>query len=584
MQWLFKRLLALAASAGLAAHMSAAASPQELDKAIKAQFTKTTSTGSAVNAARLRLSAVELQKLEDWLAQAEGKGLTPIDHNDPRDREGLDLLRRLGGYPTRSTYLSTLASLRSPTAVTTDPACKAFLAEYQSNGLFLDLGQKDGKLMATVLQANAHANLPRVRFASMIQVIDSDKNPVTSGDGLGHDKPVLVTYAPPAPGAYRPHKPPRAAVEFTVFKEDGTPCSYRDVKAMMPWPQTISVKAPNNTRSNSRTVLCLNRSHPDKDWPGGCDFGPFPQAKHETGWAVIVPQEGEILLQGPVATKADGSVDADLQVTAINSQNGTTCQGQDVDVGKSVLAATKIDPKNPNKISWSLLGDKAPTFGQTCYDAHSGLHFNMFWNIRVKSGAKSQGVNAIVSNTLTQGSYSTLIVPDVDLQFGCLPGGTLVTMANGDRKPIEKIVNGELVLGADGKPWEVWSRMAGDELSLVQIVAADGSTVSASETHPVIVGEEPDGRPRALPASQLKTGMPLKTSLGKSTVASVTKIAYDGHVYNLAIRLPGVDKQAPEGGNFYADGILVGDQTMQGKATSITAQANSASEQIGRNP
>jgi hypothetical protein len=536
-----------------------------LDDAIKAQFTKLQNLK-----AKPALTPEQHRKLENWLAQADGKGLVPIDHNDPRDVEGLDLFRRLSGYQSRTDYLKAIAKVQPKTALSRDDSvCSDFLAKYQSNGLFLDLGRKDDSLMATALQANADDGLPKVAFGNLLTVIDSNKKAVTSGDGLGDLNPILVTYAPPQPGAYDPNKPPRAAAEFTVFKEDGTPCSYRDVKSMMAWPSSINVQAPNNTRTNSKTVLCLNRANPDPSWPQACDFGPFPQAKHDSGWAVIVPQQGEILLPSPVKIKTDGSVDADLRVTAINSNNGITCQGQNVDVGKTVLAASKVDPNNSSKVTWSLLADQAPTFGQTCYDAHTGLNFNMYWNVRTQAGP----VTAIVSNTLTQGSYNTLIVPAVDLQFGCLPAGTQVTLANGEKKAIEAIINGDLVLGSDGKPWEVVNRMVGEDLSLVEILGANGTIVKASVTHPIIIGHETDGRPRAQPAAKIQAGTALITAAGMTTVLSATRIFYDGPVYNIAIRPQG-STEMPEGGAFYADGVLVGDQIMQGMNEPTPARNN----------
>ncbi|WP_256081071.1 Hint domain-containing protein [Massilia sp. YIM B04103] len=570
MQGIGKWLMALAALTACVASAARPVAEHTLDKAVKAQFTKL----PAKSKARQPLSLQERQQLEDWLARAEDKGIVSIDHNDPRDLEGQDLQRRLHGYAPRSTHLRALARRHPQTGRSGDPACQAFLAEYRANALFLDVGQKDGMLMATVLQANARGGLQPVTYANLLTVNDSDGNPATSGDGIGHSAAILVTNAPPRAGVYRKEKPPRASAEYTVFMPNGTPCDYREVKTMRPWPQSMAVTAPNNTRGNSKTVLCLNRANPDPNWPQPCDFGPFPQAKHATGWAVVVPQEGEIVLPGPVATKADGSVDADLRVTAINMKDGQTCQGQDVDVGKAVLAAAKVDPQNASKVRWTLTKDNAPVFGQTCYDSNTGLAFNMFWNIRVNSGAAPLTVTASVSNTLTQGSYNTLIVPAVDLQFGCLPAGTQVTMANGERKAIETIATGDLVLGADGKPWEVWSRMAGEELSLVRITAADGSVVSASEAHPIVVGTERDGRPRAVSAAEVKVGMHLTTSRGASTVASAAKAAYDGRVYNLAIRPQGAGRPAAEGGSFYADGVLVGDQTLQGKISSLASQAD----------
>lgn len=529
-----------------------------------------------------RLTKAEHKQLDAWLEKADGKGLVQVDHGNPDDLRGLDLLRRLAGYQPRSDYLKARSKIDRKTLaadqLNNDVTCKDFLAKYQANGLYLDLGQRDGKMMATALQANARADMPAVKYANVIAIIGSDKKLVTNGDGLANDKPMLVTYAPPKPGVYDKAHPPRAVVEYTVFKEDGTPCSYREVRSVMPWPESINVTAPNNTRPNSKTVLCLNRKNPDGGWPDSCDYGPFTKAKRDTGWAVIVPQQGEIVLPGKVALKPDGTVDADLQVTAINSKNGVTCTGQDVDAGKTVLATATVDPRTGRSVKWSLLGEQAPTFGQTCYEAHTGLAFNMFWNIRMISGGVSQTVTAIVSNTLTQGSYNTQIVPNVDLQFGCLPASTKVTLANGDSEAIERIGKGDLVRGADGKPWQVWSRMVGEDLSLVRIVAADGTEVRTSDTHPVIIGYGADGRPRAVPAVDLRAGMPLVTTTGTSTVVSAVTVPYDGPVYNLAIHPAGDEGATAQGGAFYADGMLVGDQTMQGLISPAPVQAGSTPE------
>lgn len=532
-----------------------------------------------------KLTAAERQELDAWLGAAEGKPRVMIDLRNPGDLRELDLLRRQAGYPKISDYLARLKSSRS----NDDPACAAFLEKYDSNGLFLDVGvTDDGKdLTATTLQANALIGLPPVDFDSMVVVSDAAGEHVTSGTNHGRNAPLLVTRAPPKPGSLAGAKPARAAAVFTVFKSDGTPCAYRVVSGITVAPTAMAVTAPTNKRPNSGTVLCLNRASPDKNWPNACDFGPFSQSKDVGGhWTVVVPVAGSITLPGKVVM--DGNQPAgDLRVTAINTKNGITCAGQTpVDVGKKVLAVSRVT--GDDTIAWSMTAqgtgaDAAPSFGSTCYEQHTGVAFNMAWNLSYLDDKNiPRPVIAIISNVLTQGSFNTLIVPAVDLQFGCLPAGTLIGMADGGTRRIEDIVRGDQVIGTDGRPWTVSSRMDGEDTALVEIEAEDGTRLRASPGHPVIVGHDAKGRLRAVAASDLKVGMPLTTRLGASRVAKAVTVAWEGTVHNLAIRpadAAGDDVAASRGGAFWADGLLVGDQTMQGLLPSAQARADTTDGQ-----
>lgn len=513
--------------------------------------------------ARVPLSPAERKELEAWLQEAMGKDLVPIVQTNEHDLRGLDLLDRDNGHPPRSRLLNLLGGVHklAPKLDT----CPEFLEKHQANGLFLDVGivgdQNSGMLTAATLQAASESK--QLEFGSTVTVYDSDRKFVTQGYARSEGRPILETRAPAKHGTVNEQREPQTVAVFTLFEEDGTPCPYRKVVAFAPPPSEIDVSAPNNAKQR-KTVICLNRGDPQPPtWPNPCDFGPFSQSKGVDGkWDVVVPMAGVIKMPYEVVLKGDGSIDGDLRVTAINSQNGTTCAGQGKDLGAQVLAKSTVADKN--NVVWSILGSNALVFGRTCYQQHSGLAFNMTWNVNVKMPSGNRLIAAMVSNTGGQSSANTLIVEPVDLQWGCLPGGTLVTLADGSRKPIENIAPDDLVLGPDGKPWHVATHIKGDDAGLIEVRAADGTIARMTMEHPVITGRDRHGRLRWTTASRLAVGMGLITAKGPSKVAAVEHVAFRGSVYNMALRPLGTDKTPASGSAFYADGLLVGDQTMQG--------------------
>lgn len=538
-----------------------------IEAAINAQYAyQPPRAAMATGKARAALSVDERSQLTNWMREADGKGLVRVDLTSPREVKMLDLMHKAARRPAVSQLVSVLggvAAIRSQL-----DGCEAFLKEHQANGLFMDVGAVKGTQMLTAatIQATFLAGKPQdVRnFGTMMVVIDSDGKDVTDGSGLSHKgETTLLTEAPPAQGKIDENKPPMASATFTTFMSDGTPCMMRMTAPVTPPPNSIVVTAPNNEQ-NRKTVLCINRGHPDPPaWPNPCDFGPFPQGTLNPP-KVVVPLAGAIQWPYPVAVLNTGKIDGTLQVTAINSQDGTTCQGQDNDLGKQVLDLTTMTDDNKT-VTWSILADKALIFGTACFQPHSGLAFNMTWRLKItKPGGKPTNVLAVVSNTLTRNSANTLIVQNVDLQWGCLPAGTLVTMADRTQKPIEAIVPEELVLGADGKPWQAVGMLTGDEAELIVVTAEDGTIARMTAEHPVIVGTDDLGRQLWTTARRLVVGASLTTINGASKVAAVERRAYGGKVFNITLRPQGASETPARGASFYADGLLVGDQTMQG--------------------
>ncbi|WP_257165102.1 Hint domain-containing protein [Bradyrhizobium sp. SRS-191] len=568
-------LAALLAPASLGVAQDDADRDARVEAAIQAQYAYVPPRTAAM-ARKQRspsLSAEQRSQLSTWVRAAIGKGLVPVDLRDPNELKMLDLLHTAGRRPPVSNLVSALGGVPAMRAQL--DRCEEFLKEHQANGVFMDFGALKGtdKLTAATLQAVFLAGKPQdVRnFGTHIVVLDSDDHDVTDGSAKSNKgETTLLTDAPPEPGKIDENKPPVAVAAFTTYMTDGTPCTKRVTVPVTPPPNSIAVSAPNNSQ-NRKTVICINRGNPEPGWPQPCDFGPFPQGTLNPP-KVVVPLAGTILLPYPLALN-NGKIDATLQVTAINSQDGTTCTGQDNDLGAQVLAQTT--PTSDKKgVTWSILADKALIFGTTCYQPHSGLAFNMTWQIKaIRPNGRPTTITALVSNTLERNSANTLIVRNVDLQWGCLPTGTLVTMANGTQKPIEQISPMELVLGPDGKPWQAVGKLTGDEAELIVVTAEDGTVARMTGEHPVIVGRDEQGRPRWLLAWHLAAGTSLTTAKGVSKVAKVERQAYGGKVYNIALRPQGASETPARGASFYADGLLVGDQTMQGLPEPGLAQA-----------
>ena len=527
---------------------------------------------------RAELSPAESEELRAYFEREPDNTLKPVDLSDPGEARIEDLISKAAGRPPFTGLAKALAAEAGPERAT--DTCAEILKDHNAQGIFADAGVKDESgatlLAAATLQAVSFQKKPdEVRnFGAQITVFDSNNKAISDKSGLSTKGQVLLlTQDPPKAGAVDEKKRPVAQAYFTVFKKDGTPCQTRRLVKITPPPKKIAVSAPNNT-ANRATVICLNRGNPEPQWPDPCDFGPFKQAGFQPGSAnVVVPLAGNVEMPYPIAAK-DVSKDVLLQVTAINSSNGETCKGQDNDLGAQVLAQSKV--ASANVLNWSILGDAALIFGRTCYASNTGLAFNMYWQIPITMpDGSTQSVSAIISNVLTQGTANTLIIRPAILEFGCLPGGTMVTLADGvTRKAVEDFGPQDKVLGLDGKPWAVTGHIKGEDNELIAVTTENGLVSRMTSDHPVITGYGKGGTPIFVMAKDLVVGTGVFTVNGQTKVARVEHQAYKGFVYNMEVRPLGASAVSAGGGGFFADGLLVGDQTMQGLATRVDVAKN----------
>jgi hypothetical protein len=89
-------------------------------------------------------------------------------------------------------------------------------------------------------------------------------------------------------------------------------------------------------------------------------------------------------------------------------------------------------------------------------------------------------------NLIGDNSYKGIL--PLLLYWGCLQAGTLITLADGTQKPIEKIVIGDTLKTVEGSS-AVTNITVGSESVLFHIITEKGKEVFASETHPMLTSE-----------------------------------------------------------------------------------------------
>ena len=168
------------------------------------------------------------------------------------------------------------------------------------------------------------------------------------------------------------------------------------------------------------------------------------------------------------------------------------------------------------------------------------------------------GSFSITSDSTQNGQPATYIIPQLNIVWGCVAEGTLVTLADGSMTPIERLKghNGALVLSRDGSTRAVEDVTQGTEPEPMFVIADDrGDSLKLTQSHPVFTQRG------VLAAHDLKIGDVVTTAHGEAHITAVRQELSNGLVYNL--RLGGETDAAAGQTAMFANGILVGDVSLQ---------------------
>ncbi len=166
-------------------------------------------------------------------------------------------------------------------------------------------------------------------------------------------------------------------------------------------------------------------------------------------------------------------------------------------------------------------------------------------------------IRSVTSDKLGKAHYyeatntGTVYIPPLNIRWGCFAAGTRILMADGSRKPVERIGQGDLLYTEKG-PLAVKYTYLGREKMLLCVCTEGGRILRVTHTHPVILENK-----KAVPAKALIPGQHvLLKDGGYDTVRWVFEMEYSGYVYNFEFE-DGKEHMVE------ADGILSGEMIGQ---------------------
>jgi hypothetical protein len=143
----------------------------------------------------------------------------------------------------------------------------------------------------------------------------------------------------------------------------------------------------------------------------------------------------------------------------------------------------------------------------------------------------------------------------------CMAAGTGIELADGDVVPVEAVrVGSRVVANNDGLVLTVTDvQRGGEDKPLVHLRDDKGHDVRLTTEHPVVLSSG-----KVVKAEVVKVKDRISTRTGESTVVAVTRVPYDGQVYNLTLGTPEELAQvSKEDRTLFAGGIQVGDSSIQ---------------------
>jgi hypothetical protein len=382
-----------------------------------------------------------------------------------------------------------------------------------------------------------------------IDLQDTDGNFFAHGDGESFEGINYSVTTDQGTNPYPDHGEVTAMSTFAVTYKDGFPAVYASGLAANYYPQSISNTAPVITTTtpanNPYILICLNRSNPGDQAPMPCNYGPYTSASPPH---LYLPTSGSFKYFGPIDVGTDGKPTGQFaSLTMVGQSTGSAC--------KIVTFTNFWDyvTVNNDTLNWSIL---PADFGPACYQNNEFYTYTLTVRVYVNKAP----VYATITNAPnTLPNLSTFVLGQIQVQYGCIAEGTEVLMADGSRKKIEDVVDGDALMSPGKVPAKVHHRTVGWDTDFVSLTDAAGDKVVVTPAHPIILENGP------VQAEKVHVGERIQRVDGTwSPVVKATRDTTDKrNVYNLVLN-PKTDTPPPvEKSEFFAGGILVGDGDVQ---------------------
>lgn len=298
--------------------------------------------------------------------------------------------------------------------------------------------------------------------------------------------------------------------------------------------------------NTDQIVICFNRSpcgYSDVDYK--CQVS---TASGERPY-FAVPGRGTISMRNAVPDT--DSKDLKATCTVICEKGGGAQNEYTMDYTPYVFSQSETEWKYDMLMSWKQLFLGPNGSNSIKYD----YKLEIIAPFKTVQGTKLKGHVIVTSTDEKPGSLKTVEkIPQLIFMWGCLAGESMVTMADGSKKPINEIKIDESVIATDGETARVINIWTGKENTPMVRLAYNGSRLLLTDSHPVLTV---DGWRRA---NQLKVGDILIGENGEHLrLDELQSEMYSGVVYNLEL----CQDNEGELRGFLAEGLAVGDFALQ---------------------
>ncbi len=351
-----------------------------------------------------------------------------------------------------------------------------------------------------------------------------------------------------------------------------------------------------DTIKDNKITICLNRNYGDCDYENVYGTG-TPNDKV----LLKIPFEGSLKIPGQVV-KLYKSTDTlpnenikfatDIFVQMKEIGGGLSINDSDFSNLQDMFAnnivmtyfdfqGNEVDITVPDharvtktQLNWNLPRDTT-TFGNA---QQFGRYEDAHWIQHIVADVKFHPRRPATTQLFVIGSddpYSLFkyIQPPMQFVYSCLAEGSMITMANGEKRSIESLTLNDTVLGASEYnpdhtlPLSIQDISVGVEtIPMIEITTQSGLQLLLTESHPVItIADQP------VWAKRLKQGDLIQTVSDSGAVTSdritaVKTVDYDKNVYNLRLSRLADDAQNVDRDESFvmiANNMMVGDLGMQ---------------------
>jgi len=307
-------------------------------------------------------------------------------------------------------------------------------------------------------------------------------------------------------------------------------------------PPTVDKPKQKPNRTVDYILTCLQRS------PGNtadCDYGPYSGS----GRNAQFPMKGSVEYMSAVPTTLSAD-NAEVDFIIWDDSAGGGCT-----LGETSSNILSNFSTTGNTVSWDF---ENANFGQACFKRLTRV--DMSFTIAVKTATSGNDKVPAYVTTQSGGAPFDTNVMDHYLEFswGCLTPDTKILMADGSTKKIKHVKVGEMVISnQDKQPRKIIHTIKGIEDDDIYVVTDNKKNkVRMTAGHPVLT----QGNEVKL-ARQLVVGDKIYSAEGPVKIKEIKKKKYQGDVWNLV--LDNTSPSSNKSTNFYANGMMVGDNKMQ---------------------